>query len=263
MPPAFLELSAVLVLCALLGIVVRLFKQPLILAYIFSGVIIASVGYFGNFDRDFFEALSSMGIAFLLFLVGVELRLEDLKYVGKAAVLTGIGQIVFTALVGFIILSALGFATVPAIYIAVALTFSSTVIIVKLLSEKNDLQSLHGKIAIGFLLIQDFVAIIALMLLSGFGAGGAPGILGIALIFLKGLFLIGTAYAASRWFLKFFFNLASLSTELLFVAAISWAFLFSVFAAALGFSIAIGAFLAGLGIAASPYRVQISARVKP
>lgn len=263
MPPAFLELTLVLVLCAVLGIVVRFIRQPLILAYIFSGLIISSFGFFSNFDKNFFEALSNIGIAFLLFLVGIELKIEDLKIVGKAAFLTGIGQILFTALVGFILLSALGYEAIPSIYIAVALTFSSTVIIVKLLAEKNDLQSLYGKIAVGFLLVQDFVAIMALMILSGFGVDSHMGILGIAMVLVKGIFLVILAYLSSRYLLKIFFSLAASSTELLFVSAISWAFLFSSVAYFLGFSIAIGAFLAGLGIAASPYSVQISARVKP
>src|SRR3990167_508104 len=157
MPHLFLQLASILVLATILGIFARALKQPLIIAYIFSGIIISLLGIFKGIDRGVLESLSNLGIAFLLFLVGIELKLEDLKSVGKAALLTGVGQIVFTALIGFIILSALGFSPVVALYVAVAITFSSTVIIVKLLSEKHDLQSLYGKIAVGFLLVQDFV----------------------------------------------------------------------------------------------------------
>src|SRR3989344_4063607 len=218
---------------------------------------------FKGIDRGVLESLSNLGIAFLLFLVGIELKLEDLKSVGKAALLTGVGQIVFTALIGFIILSALGFSPVVALYVAVAITFSSTVIIIKLLSEKHDLQSLYGKIAVGFLLVQDFVAILALVILSGFGQGRIPTLGGFIWIFVKGILLVLLAYLLTKFALKLIFKMASVSTELLFVAAIAWALFFSAVAEQAGFSIAIGAFLAGVAIASSPFRIQISARVKP
>lgn len=263
MPPAFLELSLVLVLATATGILARFFKQPLIVAYIFAGVVVASLGYFKSFDKVFFETLSNLGIAFLLFLVGIDLRLADIKYVGKAAILTGLGQIAFTALAGFFIVAGLGYAVVPAVYISVALTFSSTVIIVKLLSEKGDLQSLYGKIAVGFLLVQDFVAVLALVLLSGIKAGEPLHFGAILLVFVKAVILVAIAYICARSLLKAVFNLAASSPELLFVAAIAWAFFFSTLATFFGFSLAIGAFLAGLAIASSQYRVQISARVRP
>ena len=263
MPPAFLQLTSVLILATILGIVARFFRQPLILAYIFSGLIIAALGFFDHFDQGVLELMSNLGIAFLLFLVGIELNLTDLKYVGRAALFTGLGQIVFTAAVGFVLISALGFSLVASLYMAVALTFSSTVIIVKLLTEKHDLHSLYGKIAVGFLLVQDFVAVIALMFLSGFGTGEIPTAWTFVSIFLKGAVLVAVAYLAAKTVLKFLLRYCASSVELLFICAIAWAFLFAAMGAAFGFSIAIGAFLAGLAIATSPYRVQISARVKP
>lgn len=263
MPILFLELASVLVLATALGIIARILRQPLILAYIFTGIIISIFGVFKTADQAFLELLSNLGIAFLLFLVGIELKLEDFKYVGKAAFYTGIGQILFTAIVGFVITSALGFSPVVSLYMAVALTFSSTVIIVKLLAEKHDLNSLYGKVAVGFLLVQDFVAILALMVLSGFGANQVPEAGDFVLIFIKGAILIAVAYLASKYVLKYLFKQTSQSTELLFVSGIAWAFLLSAIAAKMGFSVAIGAFLAGLSIASSPYRLQISARVKP
>ena len=263
MPHLFLQLASILALATILGIFARALKQPLIIAYIFSGIIISLLGIFKGIDRGVLESLSNLGIAFLLFLVGIELKLEDLKSVGKAALLTGVGQIVFTALIGFIILSALGFSPVVALYVAVAITFSSTVIIVKLLSEKHDLQSLYGKIAVGFLLVQDFVAILALVILSGFGQGRIPTLGGFIWIFVKGILLVLLAYLLTKFALKLIFKMASVSTELLFVAAIAWALFFSAVAEQAGFSIAIGAFLAGVAIASSPFRIQISARVKP
>ena len=263
MPHIFLQLALVLVIATILGLISRSFKQPLILAYIFTGIIISVFGLFKEVNKSILDLLSNLGIAFLLFLVGIDLDTDDLKYVGRAAIFTGLGQIIFTALTGFVLISALGFSTINALYMAFALTFSSTVIIIKLLSEKHDLQSLYGKVAIGYLLVQDFVAILALMILSGFGQGKIPSVTVLILIFIKGLFLVGFAYGMAKTVLKHVFRLASYSTELLFVSAIAWAFLLSALAELMGFSIAIGAFLAGVAIASSAYRIQISARVKP
>ena len=263
MPHIFLQLALVLVIATILGLISRSFKQPLILAYIFTGIIISVFGLFKEVNKSILDLLSNLGIAFLLFLVGIDLDTNDLKYVGRAAIFTGLGQIIFTALTGFVLISALGFSTINALYMAFALTFSSTVIIIKLLSEKHDLQSLYGKVAIGYLLVQDFVAILALMILSGFGQGKIPSVTVLILIFIKGLFLVGFAYGMAKTVLKHVFRLASYSTELLFVSAIAWAFLLSALAELMGFSIAIGAFLAGVAIASSAYRIQISARVKP
>ncbi len=263
MPHLFLQLSSILVVASLLGIIARKFKQPLIVAYILTGIIISFFGLFSAVNKSQLELLSNLGVAFLLFLVGIDLKIDDLKYVGKAAIYMGLGQIIFTALVGFILISALGFSTTAAVYIAIAITFSSTVIIVKLLAEKNDLQSLYGKISIGYLLVQDFVAILALMMLSGFGSSHVPSTSAIVLILLKGLLLVLFTYIATRFVLKPIFQVASTSVELLFVSAIAWAFLLSAMAEQAGFSVAIGAFLAGIAIASSPHRIQISARVKP
>src|SRR3989344_4519548 len=143
MPHLFLLFAITLAVSALLGIFARLFRQPLILAYIITGILISLTGILGDVDQSMISLLSNIGIAFLLFLVGIELKLEDLKYVGKVAIYGGIGQILFTTVVGFIMISAFGFSTLTALVMAIAITFSSTVIIIKLLAEKNDITSLN------------------------------------------------------------------------------------------------------------------------
>ncbi len=263
MSQIFLLFASTLVVASLLGIVARMFKQPLILAYIVTGILISLTGILSGVSEGGVSVLSNIGIAFLLFLVGVELEISDLKYVGKVAVYGGIGQIVFTTLVGFVLVSSLGFSTISAFIIALAITFSSTVIIIRLLAEKNDLQSLHGKISVGFLLVQDFVAVLALIFLAGFENGQAPDIPSFLLIFAKGFLLLAFVIAVSKFILRPVLKKASESSELLFVTAIAWAFLVSALAEKIGFSIAIGAFLAGVAVASSPYRTQISGRIKP
>lgn len=263
MPQIFLLFAITLAVSALLGILARSLRQPLILSYIITGIVISLTGVLRGADESVLLLLSNIGIAFLLFLVGIELRLEDLKYVGKVAIYGGIGQILFTTLVGFILISALGFSTLAALSIAIAITFSSTVIIIKLLAEKNDLQSLHGKISIGLLLVQDFVAILVLMFMSGYSGGNTPTFMSFASIILKGLVLVAFTAVVTKFVLRFVIKKASESAELLFVCAIAWAFLVAALAESLGFSVAIGAFLAGVSIASSPFRTQISGRVKP
>ena len=125
--------------------------------------------YYRNFkffnlnNRELFQTFSELGITFLLFLVGLEINYSSLRLVGKASVLIGLGQIVFTAVIGYFIALFFDFNQLQSLYIAIALTFSSTIIVVKLLSEKKDTNSLYGKISIGFLLVQDFVAILILI----------------------------------------------------------------------------------------------------
>src|SRR5690606_31513178 len=135
--------------------------------------------------------------------------------IGKVAIVTGLGQIIFTSLIGYFLAILLGFSTMPAVYIAVALTFSSTIIMVKLLSEKKDLGSLYGKIAIGFLLVQDFVAVIILMFLGGLGSGGV-GAGNYFLVAGKALLLLLSVWFSSKKILPLIFEkLISSSTELL------------------------------------------------
>jgi len=164
----FISLSLAVVFAVIVSGFMRVLKQPLIVGYIFTGIIVGP--YFFNLfsTNEIFETLSQLGIAFLLFMVGMHLNPRAIKEVGKVSLVTGIGQIIFTSIIGFLISLALGFSILVSVYISIALTFSSTIIITKLLYDKKDIDSLYGKIAIGFLIVQDLVAIIILMVVSSF-----------------------------------------------------------------------------------------------
>src|SRR3972149_2732853 len=241
----YLQIGLILSLATILSALAKQAKLPSILAYIVTGILVGLSGYFeaSNF-RPILDFLAQLGITFLLFLVGLELRFSDIKYIGRAALLTGLGQIIFTGLAGFILSRVLGFGGIEAVYIAAALTFSSTIIVVKLLTEKRDLDSLYGKITVGFLLVQDFIAILAL-------------------IFIEGVVLVGLIIFLNRNLLQSLFDRLAKSTELLFLGSISWALLFASATAALGFSIEIGAFLAGIGLANLREEHQIATRIRP
>jgi predicted Kef-type K+ transport protein len=126
------------------------------------------LGVIRSYDQ--IELLAHIGISLLLFIVGLRLDLSLIRTTGPVALATGLGQIVFTAGIGFVICLALGMNAISAAYVSVALTFSSTIIIVKLLSDKKEIDALHGRIAVGFLIVQDIAAILALVALTTFGA---------------------------------------------------------------------------------------------
>ncbi len=258
----FTEISLFLVVAAFFGAIARYFKQPVMMGYLVAGILLSYFGFIA--DQDAVGNLGKIGVALLLFLVGIEMNLRELPSIGKVALFTGIGQILFTLILGFSIASLLGFALVPALYIAVALTFSSTIIIVKLLGEKGDLGSLYGKVAVGFLLVQDFVAVAILVFLSGLGTGGGA-LSSVLLVFFKAAILFAVIWWLSKRILPFIFaKFIATSPEVLFVGSIAWALGFAAFVGGpFGLSFEIGGFLAGLALSNLPEHLGIAAKTRP
>ncbi|MEK7548943.1 MAG: cation:proton antiporter family protein [Patescibacteria group bacterium] len=261
MTSGLLELAIVILIAAALGAAAKLLKQPIILAYIFTGIIIGIFSFFHLDNKDLFRVFSELGIMFLLFLVGLEINYTSLRLVGRISILVGLGQIIFTATIGFLIALLFGFNNLASAYIAIALTFSSTIIIVKLLSEKKDLNSLYGKISIGMLLVQDFAAILLLIFLAGIGEEKIV-LNETIFIILKGIGLFIAMLYLGRKILPLIFDKIAGSQELLFLTSLAWCFGIATLTAKLGFSIEIGGFLAGLALANSSEHFQISARIK-
>lgn len=261
----FFEITIIVCLAAVLAIIFRAFKQPAILAYILTGIIIGPFGQLQLKNQDDLHTLAQFGITLLLFILGLEFKFKDLKSIGKSALIIGLGQIVFTFLAGFFISSGLGFSQIISLYIATALTFSSTIIVVKLLSDRKDLASLYGKIVTGVLLIQDFFAILVLIILSAFNSNPAAlSLETFALVFLKGFLLIAFVAFLSKFVLPGIIHTVSKSSETLFLFSLAWVFGLSAIVSSqlIGFSIEIGGFLAGLALANSSENFQIAARVK-
>ncbi|MDO8620746.1 MAG: cation:proton antiporter [Candidatus Levybacteria bacterium] len=263
----FLELTILVCIASFLAIVFRILKQPPILAYILTGILIGPLSFFNFSNKDFLQTMAELGVTLLLFMIGLELRFSELRTVGKVAVLTGIGQIVFTSVIGYLICIALGFSPLTSLYLSIALTFSSTIIIVKLLSDKKDLNSLYGKISVGFLLVQDFFAIIFLIFLSGFNnvGGNTINIWDFLIVFIKGAILLGGIVYLSKTFLPKLVDVIARSPETLFLFSIAWAFGLAALVSSpiIGFSIEIGGFLAGLSLANSSENFQIASKIKP
>lgn len=262
----FIQLAIILGACSLLGFVTHKLKLPILIAYLMVGLIIATVSGLDLKDSTVLHFLPEIGIAFVLFLVGMELDLREIRSLGKVVVMAATLQIIISSIAGFAIAGALGFGTVESLYLGVGLAFSSTIVVIKLLLEKNDLNSLYGKISVGILLIEDLIAVLILLGLtvspSLFQFGFQQAFPIVALV-LKIVLLFGATLVINRYILPKIFDEVSESAELLFLSAIAWCFIYIAFALSLGFSVVIGAFLAGIGLASSPYHYQIQGKVKP
>src|SRR3989338_4125990 len=258
------ELTLIITLATILGFIARLLKQPLLVAYLAAGVLLSYLGFFDLFNQESFQLFADLGIMFLLFLVGLEINCASLRLVGKSSVIVGLGQIIFTALIGYVIAKFLGFNPIESAYVAIALTFSSTIIIVKLLSDKKDTHSLYGKISIGVMLVQDIVAIFLLIVLSSLQIGAGSALLPeILLTIAKGLGLFAVVLFLGYKILPRLFDQISHSQELLFLTSTAWVFLLVSLSAKLGFSIEIAGFLAGLALANSSEHFQIANKIRP
>jgi len=261
----FTEVSGLLILAGAIGYVGHLLKQPLIVSYIVVGIL-AGPSVLGLARSEGpLELLSDLGIAVLLFLVGLKLDYRLVRELGMVSLLTGLGQVLFTAGFGFLIAMGLGFDVIASLYIAVALTFSSTIIIVKLLSDKRELDALHGRVALGFLIVQDIVVVLSMVVLSTIGIGAAAegeglsvtGALTAAAVLVVIVVLI-VRYAAN----PLTRSLAQ-SPELLILFSIGLAALFAAIGEALGLGLEIGGLLAGTALASTPYRDAIASRLGP
>ena len=199
---AFAEVATLLMLAAVVGFAGLLLRQPLIVSFIAVGIMAGPSMLDVVHAEAQIELLSALGIAVLLFLVGIKLDIKLIRSLGAVALVTGLGQVAFTAGIGFLLGLAMGLDPVTSVYVAVALTFSSTIIIVKLLSDKREIDSLHGQIALGFLIVQDLVVVLAMIVLSTLGIGdraegGGAG--EIALVLLAGLALVGLVVVFVRY----------------------------------------------------------------
>jgi Kef-type K+ transport system membrane component KefB len=172
---AFSEFALILMAASLAGLFFVRLRQPVLIAYIVVGIALGPAGFGLATAQDQIALLAQIGVAVLLFIVGLKLDLHHVRHIGPVALATGLGQLAFTIIVGFGIILALGKDLMTALYVAVALTFSSTIIIVKLLSDKRELDSLHGRIAIGFLIVQDLAVVLAMMVMSALGGPAEQG----------------------------------------------------------------------------------------
>ena len=259
----FSEFALLLMMSAAAGAFFLWLRQPVLIAYIVIGIVAgpAVLGVVSAHDQ--IDLLAQIGVAVLLFVVGLKLDLQHIRHIGPVALATGLGQLTFTIVIGFLIILAMGNGWMEALYVAVALTFSSTIIIVKLLSDKREIDSLHGRIAVGFLIVQDLAVVVAMMVMSALrGDSGEASLLEFSgsLALRVGIAGFGL-YLLMRYILpKLVFRMAQ-SQELLLIFAIAWGTGLAALGEWAGFSKEAGAFLAGFSLASTHYRDAINARL--
>ncbi|MGQ7790899.1 cation:proton antiporter [Faunimonas sp. B44] len=259
----FHEMAWLLLGAAAIGMLGAALRQPVIVSFIAVGLLAAAL-----FDNSAETAgqirfLAELGVALLLFLVGLKLDFRLVRTLGPVSLATGLGQVLFTSVIGFGIGLALGLDAVTSLYVAVALTFSSTIIIVKLLSDKRELETLHGRIALGFLIVQDIVVVITMVVLSTLGIGegehGGAGSLWqvlAALVAAIVVLILFVRYAADG-----LMGRLARTPELLVIFAIGWAAAAAALGDTVGLGKEIGGLIAGVSLGSTPYRDMISARL--
>lgn len=263
MPSIYQEVTLLLLGTAIVGLIALRLRQPVIVAYILIGLIAGPSALDWVRAHEPMELLAEIGVTILLFAVGLKLDILLVRKLGPVALATGLGQLAFTIVGGFLLGLVVGMDWLRSLYVAVALTFSSTIIIVKLLSDKREIDSLHGRIAMGFLIVQDIAVVIAMMVIGSQGAGAEEQSVAVQLgeVVLK-LALVGVGLALlMRWVLPHLLRWMAASQELLLVFAVAWGTTLAAGGEWLGFSKEVGAFLAGFSLASLPFREAINARL--
>jgi Kef-type K+ transport system membrane component KefB/Trk K+ transport system NAD-binding subunit len=261
----FVELA--LIVFVSLGVlwIVRLLKQPPLIGYIVAGIIVSifMVDFVGS--KDNFEPFAKIGIALLLFAVGLNLNPKSIKNLRKVAIATGVGQLIFMFITGYIISVLLGFSIISAVYIALALAFSSTIVILKFLADREETETLHGRIVIGFLIVQDLIhAIVLIVLMSATSIPAGTGIFSVAVsTFVKCVLLGGILFLVSAYVLPPITKSIARSQEMLFFFSIGWAFAVSLIFEYFLNSIEVGALAAGVTLSISPFKYEISSKMRP
>ncbi|MDO8537451.1 MAG: cation:proton antiporter [archaeon] len=252
------DLGVIVVFATILAFLGRIIKQPPLIMYIIAGLIIGPIGL--NLISDVsIPFISELGIAFLLFAIGIQTDFSKLKNFGAFILFGSIVQVAATAGFAFVAARLIGMEFVASIYLGLILAFSSTAIVVKILSDKKEISTLHGKILIGILLVQDFLVVMLLPLLENFSSIINP--INLFTVLFSGAFLFLLALFLAKFVFPKFFAIMRASEELLFLSALSVCFLFIFASLFFGFSIAIGGFLAGLSLSSLIYNIQLASKI--
>lgn len=259
--PVFYEISLVIITATLISFVVRLLKQPLIIGYILAGVVSGPLILDIVHQNETIEIFAHFGVSLLLFIIGLGLNPRVIKEVGRAAVAAGCGQVLITTAGGWVILKALGYSDIVSLYISLALAFSSTIIVLKILSDKREQNRLWGKISIGFLLVQDIIATIVLVVAAAANQDSLNGER-VAELIAGGLLLGGSLWLMSTQVLPRIKNFIASNAEFLLMFSLAWGFGIAYLFLQAGFSLEVGALAAGIALANQPYATGLGVRLR-
>ena len=256
----FVEISLIIILAAAMSIIMQLLRQPLIIGYLLTGIISGPLVLDIVHGNETVDVFAGFGISLLLFIVGLGLNPKTIKSVGRAAVATGIGQIAVTVAGGWLLLWGLGYSHKVSLVLAVALAFSSTIIVLKIVSDKKEQNRLYGQVAIGFLLVQDIVA--ALLLIVAAASQTQFSWASLAESTIKGLILISGLWLMATQVLPRLRLFLAQSAEFLFLLTLAWGFGVGYLFYKAGLSLEVGALAAGIALASQPYAVGIGVRLR-
>ncbi|MDY6774483.1 MAG: cation:proton antiporter [Halobacteria archaeon] len=258
------DLATIIVTATAVGFVARRTGQPTIIAYILTGLLLGPPVLGAVTPSELTELMSELGLAFLLFLLGIKMRIEDIRHVLSPVVRVSVPQMILVAAAGAVTAVGLGFGLIESALIGAAVTYSSTAVVIKMLTDNDEATTLPGRIDISVLLVQDIAVVVLLALLS---TGGSRGVTDTALTLVTVLILISligvASMASSRYLLPGVFRRVADDKEVFLVVSIGWAFLFILVSLRLGLSVEIGAFLAGVSIAQLPYSTELQDRITP
>lgn len=262
------DIGLCVIVAAVLAFIANKLKQPALLAYLLAGVTIGpEIGFGFITDHETIEIISEIGLVLLLFIIGLEMDVKKLRASGKPVIATGLTQFLICVALGVPFFLLLGFrigdnnargGEFGLFYMAVAAAISSTMIVVKLLYDKFELDTLPGRITLGILVFQDVWAIIVLALQPNLRN---PRIAPLAASFGKGVLLVAASLLVSRYVLPRLFRSVAKIPELLLVMALAWCFLVCAAASYSGLSIEMGALIAGVALSTFPYSLDVIAKV--
>jgi len=243
-----------------LAVASQVARQPVLLAYLVAGFVIGPHGSQWITDAQNIQTISEIGLALLLFMIGLEIDLKKMLRAGRVITFTALVQIVGCVLLGWLVFYLIGLAhnRLEALYLGVAAAMSSTVIIVKILYDKRELETLVGRITLGVLVLQDVFVILFLALEPDLRN---PALKPLAHALGNVVLLLSVAFLASRYILPPVFRAVARLPELVLVGALAWCLALAGFAGWLGLSTAMGALIAGVMVSTFPYTLDVVAKV--
>jgi Kef-type K+ transport system membrane component KefB len=256
----FLQIGFLIIIASALALLLNALKIAPIISYILVGI---AASFFGiNPASEDIEVMIELGIILLLFLAGLEIKLKGFLELGKKTIIIGEGHDILMAVASFALaFFVLKLGTLPSIYLAIGLALSSTIVVVRALTNRKELHTPHGKILVGTMILQDVVAMASLAVFSSLGTEGTV-LASLGMMLLKGVAIFAILFVLGRYVLPKIFYYAAQSVELVFLVALGWLFIGVEISGFLGFSTTIGAFLAALAIADLPFSFEITDKIK-
>jgi CPA2 family monovalent cation:H+ antiporter-2 len=260
-----LDLIIVLAVAIAGGMLARWLRLPIIIGYLAGGIAVGPYGFSLVGDLGTINTLATVGVILLLFTLGLEFSLSELKRIGKVAVLGGIAQIVLTAAVGLAVGKLLGWEMLQAIFFGFLIALSSTMVVLKTLMDRGELDSGHGRVMIGILLVQDLSLVPLMIILPAIGGTSGEIWLSLGIAVLKAVLFIGVMLLLSLWGLPWLLRRVAgrRSRELFLLTVVALGLAAAFGAHFLGLSAAVGAFIAGLLISQSAFARQAFADIVP